>query len=323
MSTLKLLAVAALALLLLLPGPATAKSTFTTIDYPHATFTAANALNPNGEIVGQFDDADGNTHGFTLVKGKFTQFDVPHAVVTTLNGDNASGELGGNYVASDGVPHAFIWRKGVLTTLDPPHALRSAGTVPNSQGQAVGTYRTCTSPANADLAHCTDPGSNFTRHGFLFSKGTYTKLDVPAAIDPATHESAVGMGTTVFGISEKGDIVGSYLQGFHDATGPDNFNHRYGFLLHQGVYTKLEVPGAVLTAAEQVNDAGQVVGFYVAGDGAHGFAWSKGVYTFPIDVPVPHASNTEIFSINASGQIVGQYDDADGVTHGFSWVLQH
>src|SRR5262249_19227796 len=59
----KSLAAVAFGLLLSVPGLAQVKYSFTTIDVPKATATAANGNSTNA-IAGQFDDADENTHGF-------------------------------------------------------------------------------------------------------------------------------------------------------------------------------------------------------------------------------------------------------------------
>src|SRR5262249_8648735 len=94
---------------------------------------------------------------------------------------------------------------------------------------------------------------------------------------------------------------------------------RHGFLLSQGVYTTLDVPGASLTVAEGINNAGVIVGAYFDAKGnEHGFVLSQGVYT-TIDVPksTATATATQINSINAQGQIVGFYLDVNGTEHGF------
>jgi hypothetical protein len=63
----KAIAVVVFGLLLSVPGLAQAQYSFTTIDVPGSKATAANG-NSMHEIVGEFDDADGNTHGFVLNK---------------------------------------------------------------------------------------------------------------------------------------------------------------------------------------------------------------------------------------------------------------
>jgi len=47
--------------------------------------------------------------------------------------------------------------------------------------------------------------------------------------------------------------------------------HGHGFLLDQGSYTTLDVPGAFWSSAEGINDAGQIVGVYFDAGGTHGF----------------------------------------------------
>ena len=80
------------------------------------------------------------------------------------------------------------------------------------------------------------------------------------------------------------------------------------------------MPGATLTVAEGINNAGTIVGIYGDDEGFHGFVQSrKGDFT---TVNVPGASgDTEINSINAQGEIVGFYLDAAGVQHGFIGTL--
>ena len=139
MTTQKMLAAVALGLLLGIPGLAKAQFDFTTIDVPDATSTAANG-NSTHEIAGEYDDADGNTHGFVLSKGVFTPIDVPDAVFTSVNGISANGRLAGIYQDATRL-HAYFWSKGVFTTLDPPGSIQSQGGFLNAQGKVVGGYR--------------------------------------------------------------------------------------------------------------------------------------------------------------------------------------
>jgi probable HAF family extracellular repeat protein len=151
----------------------------------------------------------------------------------------------------------------------------------------VGTYRT----------------AGPVRHGFVWKNGVYTTFNVPN-----NHPM---LGTVAFGINDRGQIVGDYV----DTVAP-NAGKRRGFLLDNGVYTTFDFPGALLTVAEGINNAGTIVGAYVdAAQSQHGFVLSNGVYT-KIDVGVLNSINTAVNSINAIGEIAGSYDDAGG-THGF------
>lgn len=114
-------------------------------------------------------------------------------------------------------------------------------------------------------------------------------------------------GTVPFGINDGNQIVGDYLDA---ASGS-----RLGFLLSNGVYTKIQPPGAALTVAEGINNSGIIVGVYLADNGSqHGFVLQNGTYT---TVDVTGALKAEINSIDQNNHIVGYYTDTSGNTHGF------
>jgi uncharacterized membrane protein len=127
--------------------------------------------------------------------------------------------------------------------------------------------------------------------GFLFSGGAYSRISVAGAV------------TWASGISNSGLIVGYYQTG--PVTGPFS-----GFLLSQGTYTTLRVPGSISTQALGINQAGQIVGNY---DG-HGFLFSGGNYT---TLDVPGSKSTNAAGISVSGQIVGNYTDTGSKSHGY------
>ena len=93
--------------------------------------------------------------------------------------------------------------------------------------------------------------AQLTGHGFLLDKGVFTAID---------HPDAVGE-TAVFGINNRGRIVGAYT----DAEGTVR-----SFLLDDGVFTPIEHPERrpAATIAFGLNDRGQVVGAYVDADGS-------------------------------------------------------
>jgi uncharacterized membrane protein len=55
--------------------------TFTTIDFPGATFNSAMGINSRGDIVGQYNTA-GRVHGYLWREGEFTSIDFPGGVNT-------------------------------------------------------------------------------------------------------------------------------------------------------------------------------------------------------------------------------------------------
>src|SRR5438477_532943 len=62
--------------------------TFTTIDFPGATFTNAYDITPDGDIVGVYRDAGNRAHGFLSSNGNFTTIDFPSATQTRAFGVN-------------------------------------------------------------------------------------------------------------------------------------------------------------------------------------------------------------------------------------------
>ncbi len=142
MTTQRLFAAVALGLFLGFPGSAKAQFHFTTIDVPGSTRTAVNGNSPHA-IAGEFDDADGSTHGFVFSKGILNQIDVPGATYTSVNGINANGEISGIYIDASGTFHGYFRSKGVVTTLDPPGSIHTQA-----------EFLNCAVPGRGSLSRC-------------------------------------------------------------------------------------------------------------------------------------------------------------------------
>ena len=78
-------------------------------------------------------------------------------------------------------------------------------------------------------------------------------------------------------------------------------------------FTTLDVPGASVTEADGINNAGQVVGFFNDSGVDRGFINTGGTFT---TLDVPGARGTNAFGINNAGQVVGVFGDSSG-SHGF------
>jgi uncharacterized membrane protein len=124
-------------------------------------------------------------------------------------------------------------------------------------------------------------------NGFLWGGGSYTTI-------------GLGGGSAALGINDAGQVVGQ--------------SGTVGWLLSEGRYTVLRVPGSFTTSAAGINNAGQIVGSTVVGGQGFGFLLSGGVYT---TFQVPGASVTYAQGINDRGQIAGYYSDSAGNGHGF------
>jgi uncharacterized membrane protein len=266
-----------------------AEQRFTTIDFPGTSGAAAFGINARGDIVGNY--GPGDAHGFLLSKGKFTAIDFPGASATAARGINSEGEIVGLYCLEGPVPtlcngtglHGFLLSKGAFTTVDFPGASYTTADGINPKGDIVGDYSTTVGPCGA----VPGPGC----HGFLFSKGTFTNIDVPGAL-----------GTTARGINPEGDIVGFYLNdtGFH------------GFLFSNGAFTTIDAPDSSFTAAFSIDPEGSIVG----SRNNDGFVLRRGVFTF-FDFPAAGVT-TIALGINPEGNIVGFYfTGAFANVHGF------
>jgi hypothetical protein len=141
---------------------------------------------------------------------------------------------------------------------------------------------------------------------------TYTLLSFPGTL--YTYANGINLGAT----SSKTEIVGGY--------GAANGDLDQGFLAHLSgkkavseTYQAVNYPHVPpQQIADDVNDAGQIVGSYQDGAGvAHGYERSGGKFT-TLDVPFAGAVGTAAFGINNSEEIVGEWSDSNGGAHAFT-----
>jgi probable HAF family extracellular repeat protein len=142
-----------------------------------------------GEIVGSYNDASGDLHGFTDIGGAFTTIDVPNAETTEIFGINRQGQLVG--IAEDHArnEYGFRYTNGRFLVFSFPGAGWTSANRINDQGEIVGSYATSAS----------GPFSGFTQTGGVF----------------ATVVFPGSTGTEVLGLNNAGTIVGQYT----DASG--------------------------------------------------------------------------------------------------------
>src|SRR5436189_1707219 len=71
-------------------------------------------------------------------------------------------------------------------------------------------------------------------------------------------------------------------------------------------FVTLDYPGAVFTAADDINANGQISGWYIDPSGVfHGFVLDNGLYT---SIDFPGAGHTSVLGLNALGDVVGAYN---------------
>lgn len=186
----------------------------------------------------------------------------------------------------------FIYAKGQFIRFSCPGSTDTKAFDINDKDQIVGWY--------------SDDSGRI--HGFFKDGSSFSSID---------HPDAIGWGTVVTGLNNRGTLVGSYGDG-------DTVR---GFVCNGGKFTPVEYPGVDYTEPFGINNNGTVVGFYWDGHATHGFVYEKGRYK---TLDVPGALSTQLYGISEKGQIVGAYLDVDGnsvafiyekgvFTHASSW----
>jgi len=250
---------------------------FTTFQNPGATITRVFGLNGHSELVGGDNTLPGR-HAFLVNRNDYSVLDTSGILGTHISfarGINNAGDIVGGYFDDDGNEHGFLLHHDVLTTIDVPF-VGSVGTQLNSlndSGTIVGVW----------------VDSAFTAHGFVYQKGVFAHLDYPGALD-----------SFPYAINSRGDIVGNW-----DA---DQSTVGHGFVFSAGQLFSIDAPNAIQdgTAADGINDKGQIVGSFIGQDGnSHAFLVEGGNFT-TLDCAV--GANTAAWGIDAAGQIAGTCD---------------
>ena len=229
---------------------------FVNIDYPGALFSAPNGVNNSGEIVGYWEDASGNIHGYLYHNGVYTSLDYPGAASTEAVGINNSGIISGWYVTTDDVPQGFTYSDGTFTSFTYPGSSRTNAKGINNHGEVVGFYG--------------------TTYSFVDSDGAFTSFGYPGA-----------RVTYAYGINDTGQIAGYYQA---TASGPP-----IGFFYDgQGTFTSIQYPDSTETFAYGINNSNVVVGQSADSGTLLGFLWQNGQFTVvgpPASDPLPFGIN--------------------------------
>ena len=152
-----------------------------------------------------------------------------------------------------------------------PGAFSTDATGINNFGEIVGFYQQGTNCNNSFPSPC-------RTHGFKLINKQFSTINVPGALN-----------TSVFGVNDGGDVVGSFETSAHVF---------HGFLLHHtGQLQIIDPPSPLFGAPEAVNNSLVVVG----GD----FKWQGGKFT-KLDFRTPgNGEDQELTGISNSGIIVG------------------
>jgi hypothetical protein len=80
------------------------------------------------------------------------------------------------------------------------------------------------------------------------------------------------------------------------------------FLLDEGVYRRIELPGATSTVANAINNRGEIAGSYADSGGTwHGLLRDRKGRYVSIDHPDEARLGTTLYSINDRGETTGAY----------------
>jgi catechol 2,3-dioxygenase-like lactoylglutathione lyase family enzyme len=263
------------------------------------------AVNNEGTIVGQYQDANFVYHAFVRdPDGHFITFEAPGAGSGQNQGTevadiNSEGTIVGLWIDSNNVFHGFFRsRLGALTSFDAPNAGTGL-----DQGTSPSTG-TALSPLGVSTGQDTD-GKGII-HGYVRQRaGAITSFDPPGSII-----------TFAEGINPEGVIVGTF---------GDNNSVFHGFVRNvNGAITSFDVPGALLnTNAKDITLFGVITGLWNDSNNVyHGFIRYPNAAILKFDVPgagsVPgSAQGTLPIAINFWGEIVGEIQDSSNVYHGF------
>jgi len=153
-------------------------------------------VNDHDMAVGFYNDAQGNSHGFTydIKTGAFSAVNVGGFSSLTAAAINNNGDIAG-FGMKGGVDEAFLKVGNKVTLLTGPSGASNVQALGvNNEDDVVGSYQDSTGAT----------------HGFLYDAQTksYTTID-----DTSNATKGSKALTVINGINDKGQLVGFYLNG--------------------------------------------------------------------------------------------------------------
>jgi hypothetical protein len=265
-------------------------------NFPNSAQTQVVGLNNLGDTTGFWVDANGTNHGFVEWNGVFESFNNPKTPamkgsVNQLLGINNNGVAVGFYNDAKGNAHAYEVNQAtsVYTAITIPGAVSATATGINNNGDIAGFATDASKVTSSWLLHA----------GHL-----------------TTYQFPGGNTTEAFGVNDKDQIVGSYL---------DGSGNMHGFVLSSPLgptshWQTIDDPNGVgTTTVNGINDAGDLVGFYTdsAGNTDGMLAMPNTAYLQLQAMP----SGTVSFGTDGSGHLTATVN-AFGLTPGSSHTVQ-
>lgn len=186
------------------------RGVFTDINYPGHLNTIPVRVTDEGQVVGCYHDADtmGSMHGFifsdgqySALDGSYTGIDVPASM---NNGETPDGSaIAGLYTdMMTGKGRAYLASGGVFAPFDFPFSTATALWDMNGSGEVVGSYTDAAKKGHGFLLNLNDSLAAFKanpQEGLTGPFG-FESIDYPGATT-----------TNAYGVSPRGDVVGSYV----------------------------------------------------------------------------------------------------------------
>jgi probable HAF family extracellular repeat protein len=212
------------------------QGTMLDLDVTGQSWSSANAINHQGQIVGEMTTSNGAIHAFLYTNGAMMDLGtLPSGNYSSAKGINDLGVIVGEssqYIGGAMNTYAFVCSNGVMSNLGTLGGNYSSAHGVNHAGQIVGEANT----------------ANGETHAFLYQDGLMSDLGTLG-----------GTNSTAAGINNRGQVVGYALtanQGAHAFlfTGTTMFDLNGAFSLAVGW------SNVFLTLAYAINDAGQITG---------------------------------------------------------------
>jgi hypothetical protein len=254
-----------------------------TLAAPASTFNQAFGINDSNAVVGATDAG-----GFIYSGGSFTILSGPEGSIgnAALGISNDGTVVGSSYSTTlkdvDGNEFAgpqsgYIYQAGAYTRLDAPGAYDTYLRAISSDGRYISGYAD-----NAD----------FTSYwGFVYDRKTSSFTTVASSLPLVIAH----------GVNSQGVVVGNIGS--------------FGFVYELSTGTRTDSKlGVANSRYRGINDAGQMVGFFIIGGATHGFIGSPAAYQV---FDVPGAFGTSLEGINNAGVLTGIVNDALGNSSAF------
>jgi uncharacterized membrane protein len=247
---------------------------FKTINYPGKPVTELADVSQSGKIIGDYFRRNASKEPFTcfVVDGKtFTRIKDPLATgKTECWGTNKAGAIVGDYNGPAG-DVGFVYDGSAFTDVAVPGATATDPTAISDAGVIAGSFKDA-----------------YGTHGFTLTGTTYSTIDIPGAL-----------ATFANGANDHGQIVVSaYLS--------DDLSHAYIFKASKKV--EIIFPNSAYgNYAYQINNKGQVAGFYYDAAGVyHGGVYDSAKSAYYV-IDKPGAADTGLFGIDDAGRLVGTF----------------